>query len=245
METLEISYKISSGEMLHRHKLRHFAIRALARDIESVRLPVSYKGQKHFPGYFWMSCMNALVAYESRLEMTILLQLDFNKAVRHVVSQPFVLHYEANNRLYRHTPDFLAIYENGAAEVINVKPRQFINAERNRLAFTACKNASIEMGWAYSTRSEIDTVLLRNLKWLGGYRRPPVALAEYRQQLMNATGESISINKVIKAVEGLSAVVRPVLFHLLWSGDIQADLRSRMTDETLVNAKLIGGKACP
>lgn len=245
METFEVTYQTRMGKMLHRQKLHHFAARALARDIQSVRLPVSYKGQKHLPGYFWMSCMDALVAYESRLEMTILLQLDFNNAIRYVVSQPFVLHYQANNQVYRHTPDFLAIYENGATEVINVKPEKFIHAERNRHAFNACKNAAIEMGWAYSTRREIDPVFLRNLKWIGGYRRPPVGLVEYGPQLLKATGESVSIDDAVKVIGGLPTIVRPVLFHSLWSGDIQADLYSHMTGETLINARFIRKKSCP
>ena len=211
METIEITYKTRSGRSFHRHTPRQFATRALTRDIQSVRLPVSYKHQKHLPGYFWMSSMNELVAYESRLEMMTLLQLDFNRSIRHVVSQPFVLHYYANSRIYRHTPDFLAIYENGAAEVINVKPRRFINADANRRAFSACKDAAIEMGWAYSTRCEIDTVLLNNLKWLGGYRRAPVGLSEYGPKLVELASMPITIGEVAKAVGGLSAVVRPVL----------------------------------
>src|SRR5690348_3587812 len=118
MKTLEITYKTKTGKIFHKHKPQQFAARALTHDIQSVSLPVSYKSQKHLPGYFWMSRMIALVAYESRLEMTILLQLDFNRAIRYVVSQPFLLHYQVKSRVYRHTPDFLVIYDNGAAEVI-------------------------------------------------------------------------------------------------------------------------------
>jgi hypothetical protein len=242
MQTLEVTYKTLSGRELHRHKPQQFAARALARDIQSVRLPVSYKNQKHLPGYFWMSSMNALVAYESRLEMTILLQLDFNEAIRHVVSQPFVLHYYAKNRIYRHTPDFLAIYDNGAAEVINVKPRKFIHSEKNRRAFSACKDAAIEMGWAYSTRCEIDPVFLRNLKWLGGYRRPPIGLHEFGPQLIEAAGGPTSIGEVIKAIGGLPVLVRPVLFHLLWLRALEVNLYERMTNESLLNVSASGRK---
>jgi hypothetical protein len=239
----EVTYKTNLGKVLHKHKPQQFAARALTRDIQSIRLPNSYKNQKHLPGYFWMSRMKDLVAYESRLEMIILLQLDFNKSVRHVVSQPFVLHYQENNRIYRHTPDFLAVYDNGAAEVINVKPRQFIHLERNRRAFSACKDAAIQMGWAYSTRCEIEPVFLRNLKWLGGYRRPPVGLCKYGPQLINAVSEPVPIGKAIKAVDGSPIMIRPVLFHLLWTGILEGDLYSRMTDNTLLNVSAIGRKS--
>ena len=188
--------------------------------------------------------MNGLVAYESRLEMTILLQLDFNKTIQQVVSQPFVLHYQANKRIYRHTPDFLAIYDNGAAEIINVKPRRFIQVERNRRAFTVCQKAAVEMGWAYSTRCEIDSIYLRNLKWLSGYRRVPVGFSKYGPQLLRITNTSISIDDAIDVIEELPTIIRPILFHLLWSGDIQADLYSRLTGKTLIATKPTGGKPC-
>jgi len=222
--------------VIHRHKLQQFVDRALAREIQSVRLPVSYKNQKHLPGYFWMSCMNELVAYESRLEMMHLLHLDFNKAVRYVVSQPFALHYHSNNKIYRHTPDFLAIYGNGAAEIINVKPRQFIHLERNRRSFSACKDAAIEMGWAYSTRSEIEPIFLRNLKWLSGYRRPPVGLLDYAPKLIKLATDTISIRNSIKEIGGLASIVRPVLFHLLWTGVLEVDLHTRMTDNAILSS---------
>lgn len=37
-----------------------------------MREPRAYKGQRNVPGYFWMSKLNRLVWYESRLEMVIL-----------------------------------------------------------------------------------------------------------------------------------------------------------------------------
>ena len=61
MDMLEVTYLTRDGKMLHRQALSHFAARALSRDIQSVRLPVSYKGQKHLPGlsldgvYEWAS----------------------------------------------------------------------------------------------------------------------------------------------------------------------------------------------
>lgn len=145
MAILGITYKTGAGKLLSQHKPRQFMARALNDDIQAVRLPTAYKGQRHLPGYQWMSRMNALVAYESRLEMTILLQLDFNKAVAHVTSQPFVLHYEHETKFYRHTPDFFVRYGDGNGEVVNVKPRQFVQKEQNVRAFEACRGAAAEL----------------------------------------------------------------------------------------------------
>jgi hypothetical protein len=234
MTTLGITYKTGASKLIIRHKPNQFIARALNDDIQAVRLPTAYKGQRHLPGYLWMSRMNTLVAYESRLEMTTLLQLDFNKAVAHVVSQPFVLHYENEAKIYRHTPDFFVRYHNGDGEVINVKPRQFIQKEKNVRAFKACQDAAVEMGCAYSTRSELETIYLANLGWLAGYRRPPAGLANYVEPIVNAIDGRVAIQTVLARVEAITALTRPVLFHLLWTGWLATDLHKRLSNQSLV-----------
>lgn len=234
MEIIGITYKTATGQTFHRHQPSYFIAHALSDDIQAVRLPSSYKDQKSHPGYFWMSRMQSMISYESRLEMTILMQLDFNKSVSHVVAQPFVVHYFHEKRIYRHTPDFFVRYENGASEVINVKPRQFLRTEKNLRDFSACKIAANQMGCAYSNRCEIDSVLLGNLSWLAGYRRPPAGLEEHQWSLLARAKQPITIEAAIAAMPTLSAISRPILFHLLWIGKLDVDLYERFTDQTIV-----------
>lgn len=234
MSILGITYKTGAGRLLTQHSPRQFIARALDDDIQAVRLPTAYKGQRHLPGYLWMSRMNALVAYESRLEMTILLQLDFNKAVVHVVSQPFALHYQHETKIYRHTPDFFVRYFDGNGEVVNVKPRQFVQKEQNIRAFKACHSAAIEMGCAYSTRSELEAIYLANLGWIAGYRRPPAGLAIYVEPIVNAVDGPTSVQAVLARVEASSALAQPVLYHLLWTGWLATDLYKRLSKQSLV-----------
>jgi hypothetical protein len=236
MEILGVTYNTAKGKTFLRHKPQVFAAYASVNDIQAVRLPVSYKNQRHLPGYFWMSRTGSLVAYESRLEMAVLLQLDFNPTVTRVVSQPFVLHYESQGVIYRHTPDFLVYYNNGAVEIIDVKPRRFVRVERNVRAFKACAQAVTQMGWAYGVRSEINPVLLRNLQWLSGFRRAPASLQEYGPLIVSVTKKPVSIAAVIQQVDGNPLLVRPVLFYLLWTSILKIDLAARMTDCALVYA---------
>jgi hypothetical protein len=234
MAILGISYKTGAGRLLTQHQPRQFIARALDDDIQAVRIPTAYKGQQHLPGYQWMSRMNRLVAYESRLEMTILLQLDFNKAVAHVVSQPFVLHYQDETKIFRHTPDFFVRYGDGNGEVINVKPRQYVQKEKNVRAFEACRSAAVEMGCAYSTRSELETIYLSNLRWLAGYRRPPAGLATYVEQIVDAVDGPTPIQTVLARAGGSSVLTQPALYHLLWTGWLAADLYKRLSKHSLV-----------
>lgn len=234
MTTLGITYKSGEGQVFTRHKPSQFVARALIDDIQAVRLPTAYKEQRHLPGYEWMSRMNALVAYESRLEMTILLQLDFNKTVAHVVSQPFVLHYQCGSTIHRHTPDFFVRYIDDNGEVINVKPRQFVQKPKNVSAFEACRSAAIEMGCAYSTRSELDATYLSNLNWLSGYRRPPPGLADYGELIINAVDGPTPLQAVLSGVKGMPALTRPVLFHLLWTSCLETELYAPLSSQSLV-----------
>ena len=178
--------------------------------------------------------MNALVAYESRLEMTVLLQLDFNKFVHSVVSQPFTLHYLQNGKSYYHTPDFFVRSTDGNGEIINVKPHKFIGRENNVRAFHACESVSHQMGLAYSTRSELNPVLLANLFWLSGYRRIVASVDDLAPKLIDAALNPIPICQIINFVNGVPSIIRPVLFHLLWKGVLTTDLYNRMTDQTLI-----------
>lgn len=110
-----------------------FAEYSIARDIDSVRLPVFHRGMRHMPRYLRMSRTGSLVAYKRPLEMTVPLRLNFNPAVAPVVSQPFILHYRCRKSIYRHIPGFLVWYRHGGVEVINVKPKQFIKKREKSL----------------------------------------------------------------------------------------------------------------
>lgn len=231
-DATSVSYKIGP-ELLERQTLSALATRAMAGEISPVRLPAFYKGQIGLPGYFWMSCLDALFMYESRLEMAILLQLDFNHAVAHVVPQPFVLHYVHNSRPYRHTPDFFVRYDNGVGEVVNVKPRKYTGTNRNVRTFNACQSAATEMGFAYTTRSELDPVLFANLWWLSGYRRRPPQIDAYSAFLIDCAVDSMTIGEIAEIAD-LPALMRPVLFYLIWHGPLCVDLYQRMNEKTVV-----------
>jgi hypothetical protein len=231
---LGVSYRLESGELCAERPLEEFSRLAERAAISPFRLPVSYKGQAHFPGYLWMAANNTLVAYESRLEMMVLLHLDFTQTVRHVISQPFLLNYRFDLRTYHHTPDFLIFFKSGEIEVINVKPIQFVGKEANERAFSACKQAALEMSWAYSTRSELEPIFLTNLRWLSGYRREPPFFDKFAEKLVNAAIDSPSIKQIISLANGPPSLIRPVLFFLLWKRLLDFDFNKRLSESTKV-----------
>jgi len=203
-------------------------------ELRPVREPSAYKGQSHRPGLFWISKLGRLVSYESRLEMIILKQLDFDRDLCEVLPQPIVLHFTSDGKRYRHIPDYLAWRASTPPELINVKPRKYTGRERNQRAFSACKAACAEISWTYSTQCEPPATVLANLNWLGGYRRQPPQFARYAPVLAERAATPAPIAVLVEGL-GVPSLVRPVLFHLLWIHQLQFDLHQTLSDSSIVS----------
>ena len=83
------------------------------------------RGQKHYSGTYWSAKQNAHVVYESRFELARLLLADFDTAVSHIVSQPFLLVTSVEGKQRKHIPDHLLITNDGPV-VVDVKPRRHL-----------------------------------------------------------------------------------------------------------------------
>ena len=104
------------------------------------------RGQRHFPGWWWLATTGRHVGYESWLERDHLMLLDFDPAVTAVSSQPFWLHWQDGRRSRRHAPDFFARLADGTGVVIDVRADDRIepdDAEAFEVTARACEAA----GW--------------------------------------------------------------------------------------------------
>ena len=132
------------------------------------------RGQRHFPGWWWLATTARHVGYESWLERDHLMLLDFDPAVTAVSSQPFWLHWHDGRRSRRHAPDFFARLADGTGVVIDVRADDRIepqDAEAFGVTAAACRNA----GWQFRRVGVIDPVLAANVRWLSRYRHPRCA----------------------------------------------------------------------
>jgi hypothetical protein len=134
----------------------------------------SARGQAHYPGYYWSATAGGHVIYESRLELARLLLADFDPGVTAIAAQPFLLRAQAGGRLRRHVPDFLLVRADRTVQVVNVKPAA-------RLADPAVAEALAwpgplfeARGWDHEIWTGTSPVLLENVRFLAGYRRPGI-----------------------------------------------------------------------
>lgn len=227
-----VTYRISNGttyEDQHPLLLAETPIDTL----EPIRPPNNYRGQRHITGLYYSPVTGQHHVFESRLEQSALIRIDFELRPQAIATQPFALLYDEGGKRRGHIPDILLDLEGQRPLVIDVKPKAFV--EKNARPFGALRDACAEMGWDYAIWTEPDPVYASNLSFLFGYHRPPPSLAPVTEVLLArlALG-SLSLVEVVADL-GLSSLTRPVLFHLLWTRAIHTDLYHRLTDDSVLH----------
>jgi hypothetical protein len=202
-----------------------------------VRSFPSYRGQRSCSGWWWLSGLGSHVGYESWLERDNLMVLDADPDVVAVASQPFWLSWteSGSGRRRRHAPDYFARCRDGTVVIVDIRADDRIEAD-DAAAFTATELACRSVGWRYRRVGVVEPVLAGNLRWLAGYRHPRNRVGPHAVALVAAFGQGCSL------VEGAGSVgdpiaVLPTLYHLLWSGELVADLTTRLGGGTSVMAR--------
>jgi hypothetical protein len=85
------------------------------------------------------------------------------------------------------------------------------------------RHACDAVGWAYRLAGELDPVRVANLRWLAGYRHPRCLRSDLGALLREVFAAPVPLLPGARAA-GDPVAVLPVLFHLLWSGVLAADL---------------------
>lgn len=197
------------------------------------RQPRPYKGQQNARAYYWFSKGGGHVFCESRLEARVLQGLDFDRDVTSVAAQPFELSFDADGKRRRHVPDFFVRCLRGPDRIIDVKPVRRVDEPRNARSFRATRAMCAEVGWVYVVATEPDPVFHANVSWLAGYKRPPALFDEFAEPLLELARGGSTVEDLIDPFE-LPALVRPVLFHLLWRHKLSVDLSVLLSDASVV-----------
>lgn len=196
----------------------------------------SYRGQRHFPGLWWLATTGRHVGYESWLERDHVMALDFDRAVIAVSSQPFTLSWGGRGRRVSHTPDYFARLDDGSGVVADVRPADRVGPE-DAVKFEATAAACAIVGsWSFRLAHELEPVLAANIRWLSGYRHPrhgdPDLGVALRRVFAGGAGLLAGVSEVAEPLRGL-----PVLFHLLWRGDLVTEMSVPLGDGTWVSGR--------
>ena len=173
--------------------------------------------------------------------------LDADPEVVGVAAQPMWLRWAAESgRLVRHAPDYFARRADGTGVVIDVRPDQRIG-DRDAAVFADTARLCAEVGWEYQRVGELGPVHAANLRWLAGYRHPRFAQPGLAARLGEVFAEGAPLLSGA-AASGDPVAVLPVLFGMLWRGELTAELeRDLLGPAMLVQARggCAGGRQDP
>lgn len=199
------------------------------------RRPPSYRKQKNLPGLYWFETTGRHVIYESLLEMSVLQMLDFDPDVVAVTAQPFQMLLPLGPKPKRYVPDYFVRLLSGHGRVVEVKPSKFAETSKLRRVLSAARKVCAEVGWDYEVATEFEAVTIANVGWLAGYRRKPLMLEDFADPLIEAAKSGVALDNLLKVFDH-EALVRPILFHLLWKHVLKADLTVPLSGSTIVTA---------
>ncbi|MEU3391283.1 TnsA-like heteromeric transposase endonuclease subunit [Streptomyces albidoflavus] len=223
--------------------LRKSVLDAVSRvPFESV-LPVrqfaSYRGQRHFTGWYWAATTESLVGFESWLERDRAMLLDHDRLVVGLASQPFRVTWPGATRRISHTPDYFARLEDGSGLVVDVRPADRVGPE-DAVKFSATEAMCQAMGcWSYALVYEPEPVAMANVRWLSGYRHPRNRVREVAVRLVDVFREPQLLTDGARAV-GDPLAVLPTLFHLLWCAELRTDLAVPLGDGSVIGCAEVG-----
>jgi hypothetical protein len=177
------------------------------------------------------------VGYESWLERDHVMLLDFDPAVVGIASQPFWLSWTApDGRGVAHAPDYFARRVDGSAVVVDCRPVERRPA-RDLAKFDATRQACGLLGWEYRLVGAAEAILVRNVRWLAGYRHPRYSASGSSEPSLEAHLVAFAVSAPLMATAesvGDPIAVLPVLYHLLWRGELVTDLSVPLHEASMV-----------
>ena len=190
------------------------------------RMTRSARGQAHYPGYYWSATTGGHVIYESRLELARLLLADFDPDVTAVAAQPFLLRAQVSGRVRRHVPDFLLARADRTVQVVNVKPaaRMADPAVAEALAWPG--ELFEARGWGHEVWTGADPVLLANVRFLAGYRRPGIPPDAVTAAVLGEVRPGERLSGLLDRLERAwpRPAAKAAVLRLLWQRSLSTDL---------------------
>ena len=200
------------------------------------RIPLSRRS--HVTGF--QPLPTGAAAHESALERDFVTLASWRDAGAVVTAQPTTIRFVFDGQSRRYTPDFLVRWNDGSAELIEVKYRADLRAQWARLrpAFAAARAWADDQGAAFRivTESAIRGPRLELAKRLLPLRAAPIdtVLAD---QAMVAAAERPTFGALVEALPASREAALGVVWRLIARGRIGVDPAAAITSATVVWAR--------
>ena len=201
-----------------------------------VRQFPSWRGKRNYSGSYWSSTNSGHVGFESLYERTALMMFDREPTVTRISSQPMWISWSDGSAPGSHAPDFFLRHSSGDGEIIDVRPKARIDEAATR-SFEATQELCDQVGFSYRVISDIDATLDQNLRFLSRYRDREWKLPATQIEILRRCQPfELSIRALIAMLSEKNQESRAPgwVYSLLWSAQIQTDLRKPLRQDSLV-----------
>jgi hypothetical protein len=147
-----------------------------------------------------------------------------------IAAQPFLLQARLGGRARRHVPDFLLVHADRSVLVVNVKPASRLADPLIAEALAWPERLFEARGWQHEIWTGADPVVLVNVRFLAGYRRPGLLPEALLDEVLAAVRPGDTIGAVISRISGSRRPgdVKSAVLRLLWQQRLATDLHGRL-----------------
>ncbi|MFE4950189.1 TnsA-like heteromeric transposase endonuclease subunit [Leifsonia sp. NPDC056665] len=186
----------------------------------------NYPKRRHYEGEYWFAGTRKLVWFESLLEYTALMRLDYLFPITQISAQPMCIVYADGHRSF---PDYFALHADGRRVLYEVKSRHHLT-EEVAAQFRQTAEVCYRIGWEFSVIQEFPVLSRKNLEWVGAYRHPWYAPSrERRNEFLRSLRTPCTFGQAMQELDPASPP-RSIhtLYHLIWTRDLVFDGSRRL-----------------
>lgn len=185
-------------------------------------------------GYFPSKKNGRSMFFESILEKTLFLSLEFDENVLSYLEQPVKLEYKLSNRNTHYHPDCLIHYKDGKSKLIEVKYSSDLIDKKNELEvkFNQARKYAQENDLIFGTFDElaIETKVLRNMEFLYSFAFHPndEQKEKYIINIFNTSPE-LSVTEVLSLISTNrfeQAKYLPYIWKLAFENVLKVDYKN-------------------
>ena len=194
--------------------------------------------QEHTPGFTYSTLSSGMIEYESWLEARWIHAVEGDRSVRALVAQPLMFDVSDNARgSWWHVPDILVLDDQQSITVYDVKNPKMVQDEKVVKQADRTAQLCAELGWEFRLVSTLPELEEINLQWLRAYRRRPYLGARdaaLTAAVLTQAARPQTIGALVAAVDDDPVLVRPLLFHLVWTHELEVDMTQPLRETTIV-----------
>lgn len=180
------------------------------------------------------------VGFESTLERDFVRLMAFDPNVVSIEEQPVRIEYTgADGRPHRYTPDYLVHRHDSPPLLAEIKPERFLTTDLDT-KLDAARRYAMSRGWVFEvwTEKNIRTRRLKNVGFLEPYRRLSTDAGRAARILRRLEVDgAMTVAKLLRTCwddEEERGLGEDVLWHLLATGELHADLDKKLTERSVL-----------